>query len=939
MLEIKNVSRTYAAKNEPSVLALDDVSVSFPETGFMFLLGKSGSGKSTMLNVVGGLDAFDSGEIVIKGKSSKEFKEKDFDSYRNTYIGFIFQEYNILEDFTVEKNIALALELQGKKSDSAAVDAILSQVDLKGYGKRKPNQLSGGQRQRVAIARALIKDPQIILADEPTGALDSATSTQVFDTLKRISEKRLVIVVSHDRDFAEQYADRIIEMKDGKILTDTTKRTNQINQVSEKMTVSGNTIFLEPNHTATEKAYLEKLLNENKDKKIVISFDESVTVNFKKHSDYFDKTKKEDIKTSDSKDFKLIKSRFKYWDSLKMGASGLKLKKVRLGFTIFLAAIALMFFGVADTGGSFHASRSMYDSVMASGDQAVSISKQHVINYTEHDYLYNFRRAVSAEDSDINHLKSKFPNHNFVGAHEISTNLGYQGYGTDQYYKSEAGMAFSLSSTPNNNEYEKLGLKRLNDVGHYPTNEFEIAITDYQFECFKALRFKDGTENGKTINAPNDIIGEKITFNEKEYTITTIIDTNFNFERYASLKSAGGSSFGEYMLSGELGIILEFGFSNALFFKNESNALLRAGNKVSTSRYQIGNYYDYNFESNDFRIDSFARTSKMDQAGVIYFDPDKTSPGENEIIISLDALLDEFRISYQVDSNTDTIALIVHSSWTCTYHDSIDSFRTELTAEIRNLFPYMNTSIKMTDDYDDDFIKQLTVVGIYADILTETDIPPEGYTDFYDYTVFIDDSFIDNSPVRFAFAPYKAIQTTLSGNKSNDYALIKYLSDFGSDDTPYLVKNQFSSFYEGFTDTINVIARIFLYVGIGFAVFAALMMMSFITMTISYKKREIGILRAIGATRRDVFKIFFNESLIITTINFVASVVFTVITVVLLNKFIGAGLGQSVVLMRFGIRQIGLLAAISLMVAVVASFLPVRKISKLKPIDAIQNRK
>ena len=223
MLSVKNLVKVYKTKGGTEVRALDDVSVEFPETGMVFLLGRSGSGKSTLLNVAGGLDKPDSGEVIVKGKSSKDFSASDFDSYRNTFVGFVFQEYNILNEFNIEQNIALALQLQGKKNDKEAVNALLEQVDLADMGKRKPNTLSGGQKQRVAIARALIKEPEIIMADEPTGALDSNTGKQVLDTLKKLSATKLVIIVSHDREFAEQYGDRIIELKDGKILSDTSK--------------------------------------------------------------------------------------------------------------------------------------------------------------------------------------------------------------------------------------------------------------------------------------------------------------------------------------------------------------------------------------------------------------------------------------------------------------------------------------------------------------------------------------------------------------------------------------------------------------------------------------------------------------------------------------------------------------------------------------------
>lgn len=220
LLEVKKLKKSYKPKKGETVKAINDVSIKFPDKGLVFLLGKSGSGKSTLLNILGGLDDFDSGELIIKGNSSKDFNQEKFDSYRNTYVGFIFQEYNILEELDVKSNISLAIELQGRKATDDEINQILKEVELDGFGDRSPNELSGGQKQRVAIARALVKKPEIIMADEPTGALDEKTSYQIFDALKHLSSEKLVIVVSHDREYAERYADRIIELADGKVIKD-----------------------------------------------------------------------------------------------------------------------------------------------------------------------------------------------------------------------------------------------------------------------------------------------------------------------------------------------------------------------------------------------------------------------------------------------------------------------------------------------------------------------------------------------------------------------------------------------------------------------------------------------------------------------------------------------------------------------------------------------
>lgn len=220
MFEIKNLEKVYQLKNAAPVHALKGVSVDFGERGMIFILGKSGCGKSTLLHLMGGLDKPTEGEVVFQGKSSKEFKDKDWDDYRNEYVGFVFQEYNLLPEFTVQENIGLALQLQGRKAEKELIDGILKKVDLEFDSPRRPNELSGGQKQRVAIARALVKQPKIIFADEPTGALDSKTGDEILTLLKELSKDRLVIVVSHDEEFARKYGDRVLEMEDGLIVRD-----------------------------------------------------------------------------------------------------------------------------------------------------------------------------------------------------------------------------------------------------------------------------------------------------------------------------------------------------------------------------------------------------------------------------------------------------------------------------------------------------------------------------------------------------------------------------------------------------------------------------------------------------------------------------------------------------------------------------------------------
>lgn len=224
-IEVKNLTKIYKLKKAGNVVALNDVSFALPDKGMVFFLGKSGCGKSTLLNVLGGLDSFDSGEIIVGGRSIKNFTSKEGDTYRNEYIGFVFQENNLLDGYTVAQNIGFALDIKKQSGYDDKVNSVLESVDLNDFADRKPNSLSGGQKQRVAIARALIKNPEIILADEPTGALDSDTSEEIFTLLKQISKEKLVIIVSHDKRNAQEFADSIIELKDGKVLSDSSPLT------------------------------------------------------------------------------------------------------------------------------------------------------------------------------------------------------------------------------------------------------------------------------------------------------------------------------------------------------------------------------------------------------------------------------------------------------------------------------------------------------------------------------------------------------------------------------------------------------------------------------------------------------------------------------------------------------------------------------------------
>ena len=234
MLQLQHISKVYHTGNQ-EFHALKDISIRFRESEFVSILGQSGSGKTTLLNIIGGLDQYTSGDLLIQGKSTKQFKDRDWDSYRNHTIGFVFQSYNLIGHQTALSNVEIAMTLSGvsKAERKKRAIEVLERVGLKDHLYKKPSQMSGGQMQRIAIARALVNDPKVVLADEPTGALDSETSVQIMDLLKDIAKERLIIMVTHNPELAQKYSTRIVQVLDGNILSDSnpcepTEETKQV---------------------------------------------------------------------------------------------------------------------------------------------------------------------------------------------------------------------------------------------------------------------------------------------------------------------------------------------------------------------------------------------------------------------------------------------------------------------------------------------------------------------------------------------------------------------------------------------------------------------------------------------------------------------------------------------------------------------------------------
>ena len=916
MLQTKDLVKVYKPKKGVPVTALNKVSLKFPEKGMVFLLGKSGSGKSTLLNVLGGLDKYNSGEIIIKDVSSKNFKQKHFDSYRNTYVGFIFQEYNLLDDFTVGANVALAIELQNRKATDETINKILEQVDLQGFGNRKPNELSGGQKQRVAIARALVKNPQIIMADEPTGALDSVTGRQVLDTLKKLSKEKLVIVVSHDREFAENYADRIIELADGVVISDLEVNENADATTEETgISFSESTVQISGGYHLTEQDRIA--INEYIDR--LNSGDLKLEITVKNETaKRFVKTDESKIKRQDNSVFELIKSKLPLKNAFKMGASGLKYKKVRLVITILLSCVAFGLFGLSDTFGSYNHIQTCTNSLVDSDVKYVATAKAKRMGDGENFYWRNFGYLLSKKD-----LKQIEQNT------EVKMQGVYVPIDSDLSFNSHIDESVNLTKTDfeiyntyfsgfveiNKKVMENAGLKLL--AGSLPDgSKNEIAISEYTFEVFKKAKYinveTDFVENErpkyKVVKEYEDMVGKTINLGGVDYSITAVIDTGFDIKRYISLTEEK-----EYQSEADrlVDLVLFTEFSSAVDYSYASLIMTGDGfidNMIARSP-KISNITEgyISFHNDNYQVDTnyIARLKDVPKDKIIWVDGEKSQLAENEIITTSDAFYytgETKDVEYSGDSAENLVYKAKNAgafySW-------------------EHLFA--NEDATQKDNYK--------IVGII-----DSSAENQGFTS----TLVCCDKLFN----KFADGPenyYSYCVGAMPAEKSDVKNMVSYCYREDTD-VRYQIQNSVTFELDTVNEVLQELSKVFLYIGLGFAAFAALMLANFIGISISYKKQEIGILRAIGSRSNDVFKIFFAESFIIAMINFVLSAIGVCAATILINYILRSNVHILVTILHFGIRQVILLFAASVIVAFIASFIPVKRIASKLPIDAIRDK-
>ncbi len=979
MFEVRNLTKIYRPKSGAEVKALDDVSLFFEETGMVFLLGKSGSGKSTLLNICGGLDAPTEGEIIVKGRSSKDFTQSDFDSYRNTFVGFVFQEYNILNEFSVEDNIALALELQNKPKDKAAIKKILADVDLEGIQNRKPNTLSGGQKQRIAIARALIKDPKIIMADEPSGALDSVTGKQVFDTLKSLSKDRLVIVVSHDRDFAEQYGDRIIELKDGRVISDVSKNSEKQKPVTKNIDAMENILRVRGG-AELDKADLEEIkafLSRAEDdviitsgKKEVSGFKAANRINENGEREVFKETTAKPSKAYQPEDCRFISSRLPLKHAIKIGLSGLKSKPVRLFFTSLLCIASFIIFGLLSTM-SLYNSGAIFKKSMANSNQSViRVKKEYEVDIqsyqNEKPYLsYKEVYKTDFTPEELEKLKDTYGRKAFGGVETDSTFVVYNSQ--HAFWMNRIDF---VAFVPKDNVICRT-IK-----GDYPENDNEVCISSYTADVLFNCKTYD--ENRRIINftKPEDVIGKTIHILGRLYTITGIFDSGEIDEKYNILKSEADKTELEQLVN-SFETTLEDGLHFVAFSTENAVRTIaaeRAENHQQAHDYRalvsVVDFYGIS-KLPEYANSYYAGVSEKAEGVEFYELSDEIKTlEEGEVVIHEDLFYESVERIYtakqifEKDSKKHQKYVKISNlcreqksggSWNYGNVSGFTAFTEEqleeniqtILAALKEDGIELNLKTVLFDDktYDElSDVMNMRIVGFWTGGPMAAEEKTVYIADDYAAKLWkthkggllfseeADTKFVRNFEAFYSdiFLPYdhSKEQTEVYGDIYTD-------ASFDNKDCRIALSGAFIENLAEVDYSIQEMSKIFLGVGIALALFAALLLSNFISVSITQKKKEIGILRAVGAKGTDVFKMFFSESAVIVIICIIISSIASIIGCNIINEALAQNVGAE--LLVFGVPSFILLVLVAVTTAVLATFLPVYNAAKKRPIDSIRS--
>ena len=849
MIKITDIVKDYTA-GDSVVHALKGISLSFRENEFVSILGPSGCGKTTLLNVLGGLDRYTSGEIEINGKSTKLFRDKDWDAYRNHYIGFIFQSYNLIPHLSVLENVEIALTIAGldRKTKRKKAKEALNRVGLGEQLNKKPNQLSGGQMQRVAIARAIVNNPKIILADEPTGALDSKTSKQIMELLKEIAGDHLIIMVTHNAELAKKYSTRIIKLLDGEVKSDSNPFI-----IEEKQDKSQN----------QEVADEEQKIEENN-----VKIDE--------------KTQKKPKKD------KKNKSSMSFWTAFMLSLKNLISKKGRTFMTSFAGSIGIIGIALvlAVSNGFSTYINDLQSTTLAGYPISVSTvtvnldslrqgmtdsgSDEELPEFPDSDEIFSY-------DSEFNMITdlAKFSQYNFISPEFVE----YM-----QAYKDEDDEKLDAQKTLN-----AMDFSYAYEMPVYTTNSSGEIIkvnTSLETSTMSGTQsgiFSEGLSNSDFVQSNYDVIAGTYP---KEVTDLVLVVDSYNRLPASLLESLGIDSKESYTFDDILNKEYKV-FTNNIYYKQDYTAL-----DIENDLETITTYYNSQENSNVItcKISAILRI-KEDNPTSIYSEGIKYSPLLTEHLRQINKQSDIAKAQLE-----NTEILLVPFVFNVSELNMSIPF-----SSISSLISFAKTS------YDIDLtISQAQQYGLQ--MLGASDIPVA----------------ITLYPTSFD-AKEEIANYIQNWNDTHPDNQIVY-----SDQTAFL------------TETMGQMVNIISYVLIAFASISLVVssiMISIITyVSVIERTKEIGVLRSIGARKKDISRVFNAETLIIGLCSGILGVAVSFILTFPISaivKNVAGGTFTANIAVLSPISAL-ILVAISVVLTVIAGFIPAKMAAKKDPVKALR---
>ena len=917
MIKICNVDKIYTSKKGNLTKALDDVTLEFKKNEMIFIVGKSGCGKSTLLNILGTLDTFDKGEIKIDNRPLSSFNEKELDEYRNYEIGFVFQEYNLLEDYSVTKNLEIAMDLQNEKDKEKRISNVLKDVGLQGLEKRMISELSGGQKQRVTIARAIIKNPRIILCDEPTGALDSENGKIVFELLKKISKNSLVIVVSHDKEAAKEYGDRIIELVDGRVVKD--------EQIKEK-----NQILVEE----------------------------------KKRGHHFSTKHK-----------------------MMLSMSYLKKRPIRLSIAILLSILCFVLIGASSAISSMNQNKLIAHSMQENDVRYFSYAKQAFyedtfipMNLCEDDIQY-LSKKLKTDKIDIiyDYFTDELP-HLAADSKEIRQKEEY-------YYTSIQG--FTELTQDFISQYNYLL------YGNLPQEDNEVVLSKYFFNAYKEFGYRKDNQKIE-IEKYEDLINQTLDvydefLGESTFRIVGILDIQFKEERYAPLLKEK-IDFDKYqvlidkireMMENSLHNILYLnkGFYNQ-YFKDKYKESFYKTKVTGGESFKIQNVIiqDVNyFEYHDLNTISLMKeTSKLK---IYYKDINQTTLDNNKILLPLsltgirqyspikdeiakkaekdlmnfviehfNEIEEEFRKDHKDDEYIRKESYYnyirnLKGNQQNKYHPEIkfSSFEAPYIQEelekkhfnnfnqitMKGLYDHFSYPVEFLGFFDDNETEQDTYKTIYVSPTLYKQVIQDMGNDLYDYKYVV-------TPVLKNYKDNLKRVELRDTKRSEQVRVVDYFNNVLSEYTTYNFNNEVTYAVNSIGNMLETILFIFRWICIVLILFVIVFINYYFCGLIYDKKKEIGILRAMGTSKKDIVEIFAIEGFIILCIITLISSILSFILVYFGNQYLMKEFYLLISLLNFSIKEILFIILIGSFSLVLGIIIPLFNLIQKRPINLIK---